>query len=459
MTRVRFEKTGEADGNIFFAGERVAEIAAMCLCNLRLGPGGRILIGRDVPLPLYWRQYAHHDDPRRNGGSRARVQEFEGEGGKLILVCEGTNAGGEITSRFTVGFSDDPPSGGYAVHIDALIEVAPGKRWGVTHNPSHGELEFCNLWPEGTFTPRTNRRKSFTQCFVQRGGNVTLIPHTHLESSDKHNIRMQRGDRFGWVLEEENPVVELLSADEASAGLCAYMWDAHFGYRICRGPGPVILEGGSRHGASLRITRIGREEGAAIVARGARADIREAAVTPVYTDGLNTFRETLLSLPGREQTAWPWEFEVTRGDAARTRGTVDRTTGYDDTCSLRIDSEGPGGGRWMATTLGPAFGGAPFADGKRYRLSAVAGCTSLKGAARAGLRLHREGAEGIYDPGTYELYWTGTVISGDTRWTALELITPRISPPPDRMHLLLDHEGEGTSWFDNVHCEVYDQEK
>ena len=454
MTTPRFEKTGGADGKVYIGGQCIAEIAAMYLCNLRLSPGGARIIGRDVPLPLFWRQYAHHEDPQRNGGSLARVDQVAGETGRLLLRCQGTNAGGEIISTFTAGFSEDRASGGYAVDIHAVFDVAPGKTWSVTHNPSHGELEFCNLWPEGTFTP--HGKKSYTQCFVQRGGTVTLIPHTHIESSDKRNIPMQRGDRFGWLLEEENPVIELLSDARVSAGLCAYMWDAHFGYRICDAPGGMILGEGSRHEARVRIARIGRAEGEALLARGVRADTTEAALTPVYMDGINTFRETLLSLPGREQTAWPWAFEATGGDPARAAGTIDRTRGYDDTSSLRINSEGPGGGRWIATTLGPAFGGDPFADGKRYRLSAVASSSSLNGVARAGLRLHRVGTPGLGDTRTYDLYWTGRGCSGNAPWTALEVITPPISPPPDRVHLLLDQEGEGTSWFDNVLFETYE---
>ena len=454
MTTPRFERTGGADGKVFIGGECIAEIAAMSLSNLRLGPGGGTIIGCDVTLPLFWRQYAHHEDPRRNGGSQARVDQIGGEPGKLLLRCTGTNDGGQIVSTFTVGFSEDQSTGGYAVDIHAVLEVAPGRTWSVTHNPSHGELEFCNIWPEGTFKPRG--KKSYTQCFVQRGGTVTLIPHTHIESSDKHNILMRRGDRFGWLLEEENPVIELLSDAGVSAGLCSYMWDAHFGYRMCHAPGGRILGPGSRHEASVRIVRIGRAEGEALMARGVRADTAEAAVTPLYIDGINTFRETLLSLPGRDQTAWPWTFEVTGGDPARTEGAIDRTRGCDDTSSLRISSEGRGGGRWVATTLGPAFGGPPFPDGRRYRLSAAASSSSLKGVARAGVRLHREGTPGLGDARAYELYWSGSGCSGDAPWTTLEVITPAISPPPDRVHLLLDQEGEGKSWFDNVLFETYE---
>lgn len=448
MTAPRFEKTGAADGRILIEDRCVAEIAAMCLKNLRLDRDGGTIIGSDVPLPLYWRQYAHHEDPRRNGGSNARVEEVPGEKGELRLRCEGTNSGGEILSLFTVGLAVDGTGRGYSVEIRGRLEVAPGKTWNVTYNPSHGELEFCNIWPAGTFRP--GERKAYSHCFVQRGNSVTLIPHTHIESPDKQNILMHPGDAFGWLLEDENPVVELVAGGETSTGLCAYMWDAHFGYRACPGGASVSLEPGTRFESAIRIRRLGRREGEALMARGVESDPGDSALTPLYVDGINTFRETLHSLRGKEQSVWPWAFEATARGSRGTEGTVDRSKGFDDACSLRIHAGANGGGRWIATTIGPAFGGPPFAGGKRYRLSAMASSHGLKGSARAGLRIHREGRPGLGDTETYETYWAEKTISGDTPWRRLELTTLAISPPPDRVHLVLDHEGEGTSWFDNV---------
>jgi len=455
MTILRFEKTGEADGRVYVDEVCVAEIRRMSLANLRLSRTGAVVIGEDVPLPLFWRQYAHHEDPRRNGGSNARISEIPaGEGGALRLQCEGTNDGGEISSAVTADFSLDP-TGGIVVVLHAVLVVRPGKTWAVTYNPSHGELEFCNVWPEGVFTTRSGRKKSYAHCFVERPAGVTLIPHTHIGSSDKQNIRMEQGDRFGWLLEEENPVVELLSDRESSAGLCAYMWDAHFGYRACHAPGTTTLPAGSRHEASVRISRISRAEGEALMSRGVR-DIPEDALTaPLYIEGVNTFRDTLLTLPESAQDAWPWDFEATTGDREGSSGELDWSHGYDDTRSLRISCGKGCAGRWIASTLGPAFGGPPFPDGKMYRLSAFVSSLSLEGTARLGVRIHRKGTRGLGDTHSYDLYLSENKISGTTAWTPLEIITPQISPPPDRVHLLLEQAGEGTSWFDNVLFETY----
>ncbi len=478
MSPLRFVKSGPASGRIFFGDDCIGEIHDLCLRNMSLEPGGRIVIGNEVPLPLYWRQYAHHEDPARNAGSNPSVEEIPadpgGAGGgpgsdsasspPLVLRCEGTDARSSIRSRFLlrIGIDLSIPSPGtqvrFVIEIEAELEVLRGHGWQVTYNPDHGELEFCNLWPEGTFVTGQELKKSFSSCFVQRSSTsaVTLIRHHHLESSDKHNIPLKPGDRFGWVLEDRNPVIELLSGLEVSAGLCAYMWDAHFAYRCCSGPGEAWLPPGSRYSASFRISLLDRTQASVLVMHGVHAPAPEALVTPLYRDGLNKFNETLdlsgggAEAEGQAAAVWPWTFDNGGREALEVEGTLDRSTGYDDNSSLRIRAAGTCTGRWMATTLGPAFGGHPFRDKRRHALSAVVRAESLDGIARIGLRIHRRGAPGLGEPDRYEHYWSPGMCSGTTPWTVLEVLTPHISPPPDRVHILLEQQGRGTAWFDNV---------
>ncbi len=450
MSLLHFEQTGPASGRILDGSEPVAEIRDLRLCRLRLAPGGRTIIGEDVPLPLYWQQYAHHEDPTRNAGSMGRVELLPGNESRLVLRCEGSNALRQIRSVYTLEIAFDLPTRSYLLDIHAQLEVLPGMNWLVTHNPSHGELEFCNFWPEGTFFPQPGRPKAYSACFVDRGPHVTLIPHHHLESSDKHNIQLRKGDRFGWLLEDENPVVQLLSDEEASAGLCAYMWDAHIAYRCCATAGAVALPSGTCREASFRITRLSKHEAADLLQRGVLATPPELETTPVYVRGLNTFRETIRSFPGRQESVWPWTFELPDGDEADIRGMMERGTGYDDAAALCVMTDRAAIARWVATTLGPAFGEPPFTDGKRYRLSAMVRTASLQGTARIGVRMHREGSPGLGDTSLYEHFWSINSCSGTASWTSLQVITPPISPPPDRVHLLLHHEGRGSSWFDNV---------
>jgi hypothetical protein len=110
----------------------------------------------------------------------------------------------------------------------------------------------------------------------------------------------------------------------------------------------------------------------------------------------------------------------------------------------------------MATTLGPAFGGATFRGGKRYRLSARVRTLTLSGESRIALRIHRCGQPDLHHPERYETYISPVAVSGTAEWRELTLVTQAIVPEPDRVHILLVHEGQGTSWFDNVLFEELD---
>ena len=232
---------------------------------------------------------------------------------------------------------------------------------------------------------------------------MTLIPHTHIESSDKHNIRMQKGDRFGWLLEEENPVVELLSSPESSAGLCAYMWDAHFGYRACRAPGNTTLPAGSRYEASVRITRISRAEGEALIARGIENTGRSPADPSLYRGGQHVPGDSPFA--PRAATGCLAVGVRSHGKEPHTAtGELDARAGYDDDARSRSRPKKGGADAGLQRRSDPHSGAPPFADGKMYRLSAFACSSSLKGAARLGLRIHRERTPGLWDTRTYELY-------------------------------------------------------
>ena len=340
----------------------------------------------------------------------------------------------------------------------------PGNHGSVSHNPDHGELEFCNLWPVGSFVPGTSVSKRYSHCFVERGASrgeassrsTTLLPHHHLETSDKHNITMAAGDRFGWLLEEENPLVELASVETVNAGLCAYMWDAHLAYRCCDSPRDLLLPEGTRRKAAFRIFSLNREEAAEIFRRGEISIPPDLASIPIYQNGMNRFTKAPTQEGPTTPPAhlWPWTFTLLDPRVGQLSGDLDGTVGYDDFGSLRINGAGPGIGQWTVTTLGPAFSDPPFNAGNKYRLSAYIRTASLEGKARIGIRLHRGETAGLGDTSSYELYWSALHCTGSTPWTHIHLVTPSIAPRPDRVHLLLEHQGAGTSWFDNVLFEV-----
>jgi len=481
MSPLRIERTGPADCRMWADETLLAEVRDLRLTHLRLRKDAPPVIGPEVPLPLFWEQYADHEHPERNASSNAAVTmisdgtdrtessfarpgderestkrvDREGTEGTAGILCRGTNASGSIQSTFRLGF-DETESGRYELLVHAHLEVVNQKGWLITPNPHHGELEFCNMWAMGTFSAVAGAKKLYSVTAVRHGDTITLLPHNHLESREKHNIPLQKGDQLAWLLEDENPVITLESELPATAGLCAYMWDFHIAYKVCGGGDSLLLPSGFSSEAMYRLSAMTRAEGQIWLERGRRGESPEDAEWPVYVNGVNTFRHTLASGPGDASSLWPWAFQVLEGLSETIHGGLDQTTGFDDHSCVRIQSSGPASGCWIATTLGPAFGGPAFHRAKRYRLSARVRTGELEGDARIALRLHRSGQPGLHHPESYEQFVSAAAATGTTGWQELQVVSPAIVPEPDRVHLLLLHRGQGTSWFDNVLLEEID---
>lgn len=448
----RIERRDAAGATIYDGDSLVAEIRDLRLSDARFFPGGPVVIGAEVPLPLFWWQYQQHQKPENNAGSHAELEIVKVAPSRLLLRCYSANASRAVRSRTQVELTFDAARRSYCFDIDAWLDVMPGRSWLVRHNPAHGEVEFCNFWPAGSFSRDGRSAKRYQACFVARGDRVERIPHHHLESSDKHNVTLAPGDRFGWLVEDCNPVVEILTAaPHLQAGLCAYMWDAHFGYRVCHNGENRRLANGEQFRVAFRLYALDRAAATDLTASAVERPAPEISQIPIYVAGTNTFASTIrdCAVP---HDAWPWEPETEEPRAAKLR--IDNTTGYDDQHSVRIEHTTPARSCWKLTALGPAYGQPPFQDGDRFRLHAMVRSAGLQGEAWLAIRLHRQGWGDLFDLATYEIFASPVRVHGDAGWQEISVTTPAISPAPDRLHLLLWQQGVGTSWFDNVLFEI-----
>jgi hypothetical protein len=444
------KQTGPADLTVLDDADQIAEIRGLKLTSARFRPDGKALIGEIVPLFLFWMQYANHENPERNAGTGGRIEIVSQTPDEVVLRCQGTTASGACSSTviLTARRKRDPVR--YVYSAQATLDVVSEQGWLVTPNSTQGEVEFANIWPDGAFSPNANDPKRYRACYLVTSSGVERIPHHHLETADKHNIVMNRGNRFLWLLEEENPCLTILSEITVTAGLCAYMWDAHFAYKICTEGKEVLLPAGSHFEAGYELTSLDKTEAESIVDKAVDRPAPDIATIPLYVPGVNHFTQTLQSAGADWRYVWPWEAE---GDSVSTP-LFDLEFGFDDTSCLRIDSNGEGKSCWKVTTLGPAFGGRPFVDGTQYRLSAIVKTSKLDGKTTIAVRLHRENKGSVFDIQSYEMFTSSQALQGDTDWKLLKVITPPISPPPDRIHLLLIQEGSGTTWFDDVFFEA-----
>ncbi len=428
----------------------VCEIRDLYLRNVRFHPHGRHLIGADVPLPLFWRQYAHHQHPERNAGSSASLRVLQESGENITVECNGTTLSGDVISRCVWSVTRQSGPVAYIYDVSTLLRIAGNGSWHVTPNPQHGEVEFCNLWPEGAFSADPHMPLRYDACYVIRPDRVVRIPHHHLESKDKRNITLLPGDRLAWLTDEENLCVEIVDGAPATAGICAYMWDAHIAYKVCNADTEIILEGGREFRAQFRLFSLTRDEAEQIAGRALEITGEEASETPVIVDGVHSFAETLATCTGDPSAIWPWETGIQDGETEDVRFTVDRREGFDDNNALRIDSARYATAHWKATAFGSAFRKEPLPGGVRFRVVAYVKSHLAEGSAGIGIRIHRTGAPGIFDTEQYETYRSTGRVASISDWTRLEVTTDSIVPPPDRLHILLEVSGKGTCWFDNV---------
>jgi len=436
-----------SSGIILYGSHVVAEIRDLSLCNVRFRPGGRIVFGDEVPVPLYWQQYIGHQDPERRANVFCEVACVHAGEDSIHLQCSGENESRTVRSIYDIVITCKGNT--YVYDVEATFSIKPGESWYVEYNRDHGELEFCNLWPQGSFTTDRSTAKLYEACFVQRGATVVRIPHHHLESSDKRNVMMAENDRFMWLLEDENPVLEMLTDHAVCAGLCAYMWDAHFAYRVTSGEEGILLSSTDAFRARFALYSIDAVTGKSLLESAWTPVVKELETVPVITLPVNRFSKCLREYDEPWFDLWPWSVE--KDDATdECTHLLDRARGFDDNGSLRIDHRDRGTSRWVATALGPAFGGPPFPEGARFHLAAHILTRQLEGQVSIALRLHRPGRGSVYDVSNYEIYRSDEAVSGDVDWSRLEIMTPPISPAPDRVHIVLQLSGKGSVWFDNV---------
>ncbi len=421
----------------------IAKVKNLQLFDIRFFPNSRPVVGQDIPVRMFWIQYANHQNPERNAGFYGKHRVLQASDDLLVFQCQGYNRSRSIKSIYTVRVGFCEKRNGYFYHVDAGLFVLKNRNWPVSYNPYHGEIEFCNFYPTGAFITAANKKKNYQACYLQSEA-IYSIPHHHLESSDKHNIPMQSGDRLLYMLEDINPVIELCSSKGVNAGLCAYMWDIHLGYRVCVNKS-TVLPAQSRFEAGFDLYALDRDQGKRIAERAQPRPAPEIKDIPIYTNGVNRFDRTIADFEAKAFDVWAWSRE---GDD-KAALYWDRLQGYQTSGSLCIQSDKPEKSRWLVTTLGPAFGDRPFQSGHCYRLTAFMRAEAIEGEVCIAIRYHLAGEGTVFDLQNYKTVFSERI--GSTKqWHQLRVVTPPLSPPPDRMHIILQQSGKGRSWFDEV---------
>lgn len=442
-----FQSTARDGGRVLHGRKCVAEVKQLALIHFVPQSGAESLVGAEVGVPFYWRQYGNHQDPERRMDFQRRLTLIEQTATTIRLRATGTTQSGSARSEYAITFRIDA-RGRLRCEVEAVLTVPEGPGWLVTPHPHHGEAVFCTLWPSGVFSPDGRAPKRFDSCLVEGGNQARRILHHHLESPDKQHICLSAGDRFAWGLEEVNPQLTIGAGTRAEAGVCAYMWDTHFALRVCRAKRDVLLPPGTVLRAAYTLEGKTRRQLVSTYRRATITSSGAAADTPMYRSGLHTFKETFRDAALAGNTAWPWQREIVEGRAADVIFARDTRVGCGDRYALKLQHRRAVQSRWLASTLGPAFGEPAFKRGVCLALNAMVKTTGTA-EARITLRWHRTGCGSVFDVTGYET-WSSEWIAQEKDWIELLIETPPLRPAPDRVHLLLELKGRGTAWFDNV---------
>lgn len=455
----KYTKINDFDLIISDNGSEICAIKDIFLTNVILKPNGRIIIS-EFPIPLFWWQYANHEDPERNAGFIENV-DIRKMNRNIFVNILSRNLSNSISSNYILKISYSNKFNSYLYSINAKIKVNKDCVWTVTHNPSNGEIEYLDFYPDGAFRKDPCLKKNYNCCVYENSeGNLIYLPHYHLELKKYSNLQFNQLSKFYYLLEDENPVIQLLNETHlgTEASICSYMWDVHFGFRCCKDYSNRILTENDGFRAEFNIYSISKKQGIKILEKSTKFDSIELKNIPIYCSGINDFSKSVLDVPNKYNT-WPWQSEISNIVLNFKNSATflwDREVGFSDSNSLSIIIKNNNCGRWIFTALGPDFGNEDFPLNKKYKLSAKVKLWNSddKSFISIGLRIHFQNEGDIFNINKYEHYYSDKIFQSDEmidgEWNDCICMTNTISSKPDRVHLLLEFHGVGRCWFDDV---------
>jgi len=358
-------------------------------------------------------------------------------GKRLVLdtVAVDAKTKSNITVSTHLVVSYDSSSGMYAYEQQCTVDLPPEESERVAPKWDHGDPIFLG----GVGSAQTQDPKAFRAFYrwsVFQGDDgkyykVPLNHNYHYLGTSSTNGGPLNPDGGIWVVVGDPVVSPLIRIDglpvgftKVTSGHCWWAYDMHTMFY------PKLVDGKVPPGRYVtKISYLGmRAARAEKLLAGAQfyKPLDLSVRIPVYTAGLGFTepfdKEVLLASPHQEHRIWA--------------GVIDRTVGYDDKCSLRLD-----GPTEAWTTTGSSYYMTGY--GKRNVVSAWVRTKDVQGEGPTiGFRR--------WDNNYGEFYPTG--ITGTTDWTRVRFLT---TGPINSwgVTLFFRNAGTGTVWIDNFRIE------
>lgn len=352
-------------------------------------------------------------------------------------------------SRRILTLTYDDAAGSYVWDFQCFLELKTPE----VFNDRTVSFEFSDPWlvdcpgPAVAFQGMWGRRyRHFV--FENDEGGLSKIPINHFTTSHKSGIRLRPDGVFAAVTEKDsNPAIQFPGPDAVKSGIsiCWWGYDLHLNRRITPDEmnDPVL--------ARFRLIDLPEDKARSLERQAVMKDLgpdewgghREY---PVY-ERRSDFAHGLALNGVYDGPVDPFPWKMT-GEGAL----WDRTSGRNDTNSLKISRDKPGVTSWQTFQGdGEGYFAEPWTPCKGYRVSVWVKTESVRGnGTYLALQYHI--------PNTVQIHpiVSSEKITGSNGWTRLSL---EVGPPPKEtpdtgcLMLMLCQDGTGTTWFDDLEVE------
>jgi len=444
-------------GALYEGTEPLGSIAKpVSLHDLRLIPGGAPFIARGEgcgALCLSWRKHlifqpaidelnVDDSDPRK---LRLYVKTHDA-GLRADQPQEPPYRPGNATEETWLELTYDPTLPSYVYDVRTRMSISSDRVEAMLARDLRG-LEFGDILPAGCndrFQPGGGKRY---QWYVYKGrdGRLYKLPHNHSRGPERRGILYGKDGYIAFVTEADcNPVIQFMG----NAGLrvfseiCHAMFDVHF--KLNRDEEIRLLRAGEPLEVHYRIHSVPQARAAQILDDALFDPKLEDPLSrlPLYAlDGVNRFEPSEDYLKPTDQ--WPWQ-------PSDSNCIWDLDAGYEGKGSLKISRDNhSGSSHWACDRavieLRTYQLHRPI-DG-RFHIRAMVRTDGVTARVRVGLEFAGLTPEGWWQPRPPQ--YAETELTDTNDWALIELIT---TPGNGAVgaKILLEHEGAGQSWFDDV---------
>ncbi|MFC1528525.1 hypothetical protein ACFL5B_01305 [Candidatus Latescibacterota bacterium] len=404
------------------------------LRNLRLTPDGPPLV---EGVQLYW---------KCDGTITDRIVDIDVEGrgtDRLVVTFHTKDNEGVANSRQVLTLTYDNDMKTYVYDFRFFLEFnSPGSFDGRTVN-----FEFSDPWLVGCPGPgiefRGMWRKRYRQFLYEKeDGRIVSIPINHFTTSHKNAITLKPDGLFAAVYEKDgNPAIQFVgdTAKKSSISICWWGYDFHLGRKVTPDElyKPIL--------AHFRIFDCPDEKAHALAEQAKMlplgpnewGGIKEY---PIYErSGSFAKGMSLDSSYGGDIDPFPWQFT---GQGAL----WDRSFGRTDTYCLKIERKDNGFTRWQTFQGdGEGYYMEPWTFFTGYKVACYVKTESVTGrGSTLAVQYHLPNVAQKYP------VYTARKVTGTNDWTRLEI---EVGPPPPGtgcLMIMLQQDGSGTTWFDDL---------